>query len=399
MCAFLLEVVVDDLPPARAAGQVEVDRSVEPARAQEGGIEIVGPVGGPDEQDVRRRRQGLAQPVVRREPPVRPLDHPTAHPLAERGQVERLQLDQQLVDDTGHALVDAARRDVHVRGTVETHRRGAELAHAAARAGDRVDLLDEADRAAFFARGLAQRLEVVADLAAGLAVVHRLERGRRDEEVRDARFLRHRLRHVGLAGSRRTFEQDRLARVAAHRLAERLVREEQVERLDDLFFHRSESDDVVERDIDLTRGVAHVRRTPRTEQRHDEDDADEQDREDRQQHLQVGLAEVRPREHRGMTREDAPVEPREQRQHPREQLPQPSLPRAFAHPGDVDRRAPQHGLVADRAEVQRRRCREDRRGRTRRTGIRAGSGGVGVPSSCHCAAFHPACPTIRERGA
>ena len=132
-------------------------------------------------------------------------------------------------------------------GAVDADGCRAELPHATACAGDRVDLLDEADRATFFARGLAQRLEVVADLAAGLAVVHRLERGRRDEEVRHARFSRHGLRHVGLAGAGRPFEQDRLARVAAHLLAERLVREEQVERLDDLVLHRTEPDDVVER--------------------------------------------------------------------------------------------------------------------------------------------------------
>jgi hypothetical protein len=47
--------------------------------------------------------------------------------------------------------------------------------HAAAGAGDRVDLLDEADGAALFGRGLAQLLEVVADLATGRAVVLRLE--------------------------------------------------------------------------------------------------------------------------------------------------------------------------------------------------------------------------------
>ena len=125
-------------------------------------------------------------------------------------------------------------------------------AHAAASAGDRVDLLDEADRAALFGRGLAQLLEVVADLAAGRAVVLRLERGRRHEQERHAGLVRHRLGHVRLAGAGRAFEQHALARVAAHHVAERLVAEEQVERLDDLVLDRAEADDVVERDVEIS---------------------------------------------------------------------------------------------------------------------------------------------------
>ena len=66
-------------------------------------------------------------------------------------------------------------------------RRGARTARASGAASstppraeaDGVDLLDEADRAALAAGGLAQRPEVGADLAGGRAVVHRLERRRR----------------------------------------------------------------------------------------------------------------------------------------------------------------------------------------------------------------------------
>ena len=84
------------------------------------------------------------------------------------GRVERLQLDQQLVDDARDAFARV------LRSTCARTRRcrtaaGSGVERMPLRApGDRVDLLDEADRAALFARGLAQLLEVVPDLAAGL---------------------------------------------------------------------------------------------------------------------------------------------------------------------------------------------------------------------------------------
>ena len=102
--------------------------------------------------------------VLDRKPAVRPFDDTAAHALPERGEVEGLQLDQQLVDDAGDALP------------------GRRAAHPGAGAADGVDLLDETDRAALLAGRLAERLEVGADLAVGLAVVHRLERRRGDEE-------------------------------------------------------------------------------------------------------------------------------------------------------------------------------------------------------------------------
>ncbi len=126
-------------------------------------------------------------------------------------------------------------------------------------AGDRVDLLDEADGATLFARRLAQLLEEVPDLAAGCAVELRLERGGGHEEEGHSGFARHRLRHVRLAGSGWALEQHAFARVAAHHTAERLVAEEEIQGLDDLVLHRTEADDVVERDIDLARVVANVR--------------------------------------------------------------------------------------------------------------------------------------------
>ena len=118
------------------------------------------------------------------------------------------------------AGVDAERRQ-RLR-----HRRGRQ---ATAGHGDRVDLLDEADRAALGAGHLAQLLEVRADLARGRAVVHRLERRGGHEEERHAGLARHGLGQVGLAGARRALEQDAAARRAAHVVGERLVGEEEVE--------------------------------------------------------------------------------------------------------------------------------------------------------------------------
>ena len=57
---LLVEVVVDDLPPAGAARQVEVDRAVEAAGTQQRGVEVGGAVGGADHQDVRRGGRRLA---------------------------------------------------------------------------------------------------------------------------------------------------------------------------------------------------------------------------------------------------------------------------------------------------------------------------------------------------
>src|SRR5204863_959802 len=97
----------------------------------------------------------------------------------------RLHLYEQLVDDPGDALARIAIDPAPIRVGGERVRRRRRT-HAAARAGDRVDLLDETDRAAFFGRGLAQFLEVVPDLATRRAVVLRLERRGRHEQERNA---------------------------------------------------------------------------------------------------------------------------------------------------------------------------------------------------------------------
>ena len=151
------------------------------------------------------------------------------------GLVEGLQLDEELVHHARHAFVAPT------------------AAKAVAGPADGVDLLDEADGAALSPRVLAQRLEVRADLAVGLAVEHGLERRRGDEEERHVGLLGHGLGHEGLARSRGPFEQDAAPWHASHLVAEGLVAEEKVDRTHDLAFDGVDPDHVVEAHVDLAR--------------------------------------------------------------------------------------------------------------------------------------------------
>ena len=114
----------------------------------------------------------------------------------------------------------------------------------AADAGDRVDLLDEADRATLAHRRVAQRLEVAADLAGGGAVHHRLERGRGDEQERDVGLGGHGPGEVGLAGAGRAFEEQAAARPAAHLVGVLAVGQEEVQRAHDFLADAVDADDV-----------------------------------------------------------------------------------------------------------------------------------------------------------
>ena len=134
-------------------------------------------------------------------------------------------------------------------------------------AADGVELLDEPDGAALAPGVTAQRLEVGPDLAVGLAVEHRLEGRRRDEEERHAGLGGHGLGHVGLARPRRPLEQDGLAGRAAHLLGEGPVGQEQVEGLGHLLDQRLRPADVVEGHGELVGPVEDVRRAPGGQQR------------------------------------------------------------------------------------------------------------------------------------
>jgi len=211
---------------------------------------------------------------IARQQPVEELDEPVVDPHRGRRGVERLELDQQLVDDPGDALPAVA-------------------AHSGPGGADGVDLLDEADGAALGPGGLAQGLEVGADLPVGLAVVHRLEGRRRDEQERHLGLPGHGPGHVGLARPRRALEKDGPAGGATHALLEGLVGQEEVEALHHLVDDDRHPLDVGQRRLDLTRPVQHVGRAPGAEERQ-QDGGAEHDHQQQQRHrLGDGRVEVR----------------------------------------------------------------------------------------------------------
>jgi hypothetical protein len=177
--------------------------------------------------------------VAGRQPGVDGFDDLAAEPVRPRGLLERLELDQELVDHTGNTLA--------------LGRAGAPLA------ADGVELFDEADGSAFAPGLAAQLLEVGADLAVGLSVEHGLEGRRGHEQERHAGFGGHGFGHVRLSGAWRTFEQDGLAGRAAHLLVEGAVGEEEVEGLGDFLDQSLRPSDVVEGHGQLVRAVENVR--------------------------------------------------------------------------------------------------------------------------------------------
>ena len=189
--------------------------------------------------------RGLEVAVAGQEPVDEP-DEAVAELQAAGRIVERLHLDQQLVDDTAGALGDAGAFDGGGR-----HVGAGGAVHAAAGHADGIELLDESDGAALFPGDLAEPPEVGADLAGGGAVPHALEGGGGDEQERNAGLAGHGLGGVGLAGAGGTLEEDAAAGLAAHVVAELLVVEEDLEGVLHLAEHRAEALDVVEADVDL----------------------------------------------------------------------------------------------------------------------------------------------------
>ena len=66
-------------------GQVEVDRAVEAARAHQGRVEVGGPVGGADDEDVGRRVGGLVEVAPGGKPVVHEVDQRAAKRIAAGG--------------------------------------------------------------------------------------------------------------------------------------------------------------------------------------------------------------------------------------------------------------------------------------------------------------------------
>ncbi len=162
----------EDLRAALEVGSIHPDLAVEAARAQQGGVQDVGAVGGRDEDHVR-------------------LD------------VEAIHLDQQLVEGLLTLVVTAA--------------------HAgAAVAADRVDLVDEDDGR----RVLLRLLEQVAHAARADTDEHLDEVRARDRVERHAGLTRDGAGEQGLAGSGRAVQQHALRDAGADGLEARGVFQE-----------------------------------------------------------------------------------------------------------------------------------------------------------------------------
>ena len=302
--------------PARVGGSKLSRRSKRPGRSSAGSRLSARFVAAISRMVDGRRDRSLELAVDRQEQ-VDPVDEPGLDLLPAVRGVEGLHLDEQLVDDPAGALRHhrghqrpgptagggRERGGRQAREPTAAHRRGQvgrgdrRGRRADARAGHRdgVDLLDEADRTALLARGLAQRLEVGADLARRGAVVHGLEARGRHEEERHAGLGGHRLGQVGLAGSGRALEEQAASRRAAHLGAEGAVGQEEVQRADDVGLHQVDALDVCQRDVDLLGAVRDVRRAAR-DQRHPEgrDDHDaEEHADDQQERVDRGQRQLR----------------------------------------------------------------------------------------------------------
>src|SRR5215210_3169671 len=159
-----LGVHLENLATTVAVGPVDDDLPVEAARAEQGGIEDVGPVRGRDQDDV----------VL---------------------QLEPVHLDEELVQRLLALVVAAAEA-------------------GAAMAADRVDLVHEDDAR----RRLLRLLEQVADTRGADADEHLDEVRAGDREERHARFARDRAREQRLTGAGRPVEQHALGNARAERL-------------------------------------------------------------------------------------------------------------------------------------------------------------------------------------
>ena len=197
---------LEDLEPLLLGREGHEDLAVEPARAQESGVEDVGAV---------RRR----------------------HHDDTLGRLETVHLREHLVERLLALVVPAAEA-------------------RAALAADRVDLVDEDDRGRLLARGV----EEVAHARGADADEHLHEVGAGDRDERHAGLTRDGARDQGLSRTGRTDEQHAL-RDARADLAELARHLQEVDDFLDLFLHRSVAGDVGEGRLRLL-GVVHLGARP-----------------------------------------------------------------------------------------------------------------------------------------
>ena len=189
-----LRVHLEDLAAADAVGAVDDDLPVEAARAQQRGVEDVGPVRGGDQDDV------------------------VLH-------LEAVHLDEQLVQRLLALVVAAAEA-------------------GAAVTPDGVDLVHEDDAR----RGLLRLLEEVAHARRADADEHLDEVGAGDREERHAGLAGDRAREQRLTGARRPVQQHTLRDARAERLELLRVLEELLD-LPELLHRLVDSGDVLEADL------------------------------------------------------------------------------------------------------------------------------------------------------
>ncbi len=113
-----IEEEVDQVEAARLRRHVEVQAAVESSGTHERGVERVAAVRRRDQQDVVVLRLDRRELPIARKVAVDPPDQASAHALAQRWLIERLQLDQQLV----HHRAAVARAHERRRGARETVR-------------------------------------------------------------------------------------------------------------------------------------------------------------------------------------------------------------------------------------------------------------------------------------
>ena len=112
-----------------------------------------------------------------------------------------------------------------------------------------------------------------------------------DEQERHAGLGGHRLGGVRLAGARTTLEEQAAARAAAHLAGEGAVREEEVQRADDLLLDDVDADDVLEPGVDLL-GPGHVRRPAGEDELPEEEHDQQREEQGRDQQQRVDARQV-----------------------------------------------------------------------------------------------------------
>ena len=175
--------------------------------------------------------------------------------------------------------------------------------------------------------------EVAAHLARRGSLETGLERRGGGEQERHAGLGGQRLRGVGLAGAGTALEEQAATRPATHLAGEAAVRQEQLQRLDDLVLDDVDAHDVGEPGVDLLRPDHLVRRPTGEEElpAQDEDQRGEEEHRHRDERVEVR----QPEQVEGLTHTDPVPEVRHDRAAPEDEPQQPGPAQLLAGPADV----------------------------------------------------------------